>query len=144
MSEPKKQRGRPNIVGIEKGIGPLEAQVMRAISELTPPVTVREVCDTLARKGYFAYQGVLNCMNRLVAKRILERTTHGSAFVYRPLIDLEELTAEVVANVLGHMGGKLDRVICRVLDIDPDLGAEEIAALRRKVRAMPRKRKRKK
>ena len=125
-------------MGIDKGVGPLEAQVMRAISQLPLPVTVREVCDALARRGYFAYQGVLNCMNRLVRKRILERSRQGTMFVYRPLVDLEELTAQVVSNVLGHMGGELDRVICRVLEIDPDVGAEKIAELRRRIRGMAR------
>jgi predicted transcriptional regulator len=141
MSERRTKRGRPNIVGIEKGIGPLEAQVVRTISQLSVPVSVREVCDEMARDGYFAYQGVLNCMNRLARKGILEREKQGTAFVYRPLVNLEDLAAEVVSNVLGHMGGHRDRVICRVLDIDPDVGAEEIAELRRKVRDMARAKK---
>ncbi|NIR01200.1 MAG: hypothetical protein GTN78_13540 [Gemmatimonadales bacterium] len=136
MSESKKRRGRPNIVGIDKGIGPLEAQVLRTVSELDSPVTVRAVCDALARDGYFAYQGVLNCMNRLVRKNILARTKRGGAYEYQALTELEELTAQVVANVLGHMGGQVDRVICRVLDIDPDVGADEIAEVRRKLKAM--------
>ncbi|MCJ7821868.1 MAG: BlaI/MecI/CopY family transcriptional regulator [Armatimonadetes bacterium] len=138
MSERGTKRCRPNIVGIEKGIGPLEAQVVRTISQLTVPVSVREVCDEMARDGYFAYQGVLNCMNRLARKGILEREKQGTAFLYRPLVNLEDLAAEVVSNVLGHMGGQRDRVICRVLDIDPDVGAEEIAELRRKVQDMAR------
>jgi len=136
MDEPNERRGRPNIVGIDKGMGPLEARVLRAMSDLPMPVTVRDVCDALGRDGYFAYQGVLNSMNRLVTKGILERTRRGNAYVYRPLTDIEELAAQVVANVLSHMGGSLDRVICRVLDIDPDVGAEEIAKLRSRVRAM--------
>jgi len=138
MSERRTKRGRPNIVGIEKGIGPLEAQVVRTISQLSVPVSVRGVCDEMARDGYFAYQGVLNCMNRLARKGILEREKQGTAFVYRPLVNLEDLAAEVVSNVLGHMGGQRDRVICRVLDIDPDVGAKEIAELRRKVQDMAR------
>jgi predicted transcriptional regulator len=115
---------------------------VRAIAGLPPPVTVRDVCDALATQGYFAYQGVLNCMNRLVRKGILARGKRGTAFTYRPLVDIEELAAEVVTNVLGHMGGNLDRVICRVLAIDPDVGEEEIAELRRRVRATARKAKR--
>jgi predicted transcriptional regulator len=142
MGRTQQQRGRPKILGIDKGIGPLEAEIMRAMSELDPPVTVRQVCDALAREGYFAYQGVLNCMNRLVKKEILERTKQGNLFLYRPLVDLEELAAEVVSRVLGHMGGEPDRVICRVLDLDPDIGAAELAQLRRKLRAMSRRKKR--
>lgn len=138
MSKLKNKRGRPNIVGIGKGLGPLEARIMRTIAELPVPVTVREVCDALARDGYFAYQGVLNSMNRLARKGILQRTRRGSAFTYAPLIELEELAAQVVVNVLDHMGGQMDRVICRVLNIDPNSGAEEIAQLRRRVREIAR------
>jgi predicted transcriptional regulator len=137
MTEP--QRGRPNIVGIDKGLGPLEAQVLRAVSEIGRPVTVREVCDYLAKGGYFAYQGVLNCMNRLARKDILARTERQGAFLYELRVELEELTAQVVANVLGHMGGDPDRVMCRVLKIDPDAGAKKIAGLRRRTRAVVRR-----
>lgn len=140
MNESRKTRGRPNIIGVEKGIGPLEAQVLRAMAGLPPPVTVRDVCDALSRDGYFAYQGVLNAMNRLARKGILERRKQGNAFIYRPLIELEELTAEVVGNVLAHMGGKLDRVFCRLFGMDPDIGERELAKLRRKVRASARTR----
>jgi predicted transcriptional regulator len=142
MAEPTVRRGRPNIVGIDKGIGPLEAQIVRAIAEIGQVVTVRAVCDHLARDGYFAYQGVLNCMNRLARKGILERTERQGTFLYRPLVDLEELTAQVIENVLGHMGGEIDRVVCRMLRIDPDKGAREIARLREKLRSSRQKRKR--
>ena len=136
MQQPKTVRGRPNIVGVDKGIGPLEAKVVRALAGLPHPASVREVCDALGQTGYFAYQGVLNTMNRLARTGILERTKSGNAYAYRPLVDLEELAAQVVSNVLGHMGGELDRVICRVLNLDPDIGAKQLAALRRRVQAM--------
>ncbi len=137
MSELKTTEA-PGLRGLERGIGPLEAQVLRTVSELTPPVTVREVCDRLQKDGYFAYQGVLNCMNRLVKKGVLARTERHGAFLYQPLVDIEELTAQVVSNLLGSFGSRMDRVICRVLDIDPDLGAEELASLRQRIRAMER------
>jgi len=135
VSESSRKRGRPNIVGIDKGVGPREAQILRAIAQMEGPVTVRDVCDRMAESGYFAYQSVLNCMNRLVRKGILARTERQGGFLYRSRIELEELTAQVVTNVLGHMGGDLDRVVCRILDMDPALGAKEIARLRQKLQA---------
>ena len=123
-------------MGIDKGMGPLEAQIMRTIARLPSPVTVRDVCDALDKDGYFAYQGVLNCMNRLAKKGILSRTRQGTAYLYQPLIDPEELAAQVVSNVLAHMGGQLDRVICRVLEIDPEVGEREIADLRRRAQTV--------
>lgn len=119
-------------------IGPLETQVVRVISQASGPVSVRDVCDALERDGYFAYQGVLNCLNRLVKKGILERSKKGSVFIYQPLVDLEGLVAQVVSRTLVQMGGEPDRVICRVLGIDPDTGAQQIAELRQKVKALRR------
>ena len=138
MTGSKGGRVRPNIVGIDKGLGPLEAQVLRAVSDIGRPATVRDVCDHLAREGYFAYQGVLNCMNRLTRKGILARRKVEGAFVYEARVELEDLTAQVIANVLGQMGGDLERVICRLLNIDPEAGAGKIAELRRRARAVPR------
>jgi predicted transcriptional regulator len=129
------------VTGTNSEVGPLEAQVLRTVAELPPPVTVREVCDALGREGYFAYQGVLNCMNRLAKKGILTRRRQGNAFVFRAAVDLEELTAQVVSNILSHMSRQPDRVICRLLDIDPDIGETEIEELRQRVRAMGQKRK---
>jgi predicted transcriptional regulator len=139
MNDRAKRAKRSDTVGIAKGIGPLEAQVLRAISGLSPPVTVRRVCDVLAKHGYFAYQGVLNCMNRLVRKDILARAKHGNAFVYWPLVEREELAAQALSRLLASMGGELDRAVCWMLDIDPDTNAEQIAELRRRVRAADRK-----
>jgi len=43
---------------------------------------------------------------------------------------------------VSQMGRDLDRVVCQALNIDPELGAKEIAKLRERVGAMGRKRKR--
>jgi predicted transcriptional regulator len=77
-------RDGPIIPVIEEGLGPLELQVLRAVTQLSFPVTVRDVCEALARDGYFAYQGVLSSMNRLVQKGILESAPRGAADAYQP------------------------------------------------------------
>jgi predicted transcriptional regulator len=79
-------------------------------------------------------------MNRLTRKGILARRKVEGAFVYEARVELEDLTAQVIANVLGQMGGDLERVICRLLNIDPEAGAGKIAELRRRARAVPRER----
>jgi len=133
MTTPTTRRTRLAVLGIDKGIGPLEAEVLSALARHDAPVTAREICDDLGRTDYFAYSTVLNCLNRLGQKKILERTRPGQVCLYRPLVDLEELWAQVVTNVLAHMGGDRDRVICRVLEIDPDVGAKKIAQLRHRM-----------
>ena len=123
----------PKNVGIESGLGVLEARILRTIATLTPPITVRQVCDALGADGYFAYQGILNAMNRMVHKQLLTRDKRGNVFYYIPTTSLEEVTARVVGKVLSHLGGRLDLVVCQVLGIDPELGVDEIAALRAKL-----------
>jgi predicted transcriptional regulator len=133
MTDASKRQGRPNIIGITRGLGPLEAQVLQAMGELGRPASVKEVCDALSREGYFAYQGVTNCMRQLLRKRILERRLKGQAYSYRLLVDPEEIAAQIVAETLAHLPGDLDRVVCRVLGIDPEVGAAELARIRRKL-----------
>jgi predicted transcriptional regulator len=120
--------------------GPLEATVLRAISDLHHPVTVRDVCDALPRRGYFAYQGVLNCMNRLASKGVLHREKRGNVYVYAPVAQIDSLAAEAVSQLIGSRPEHVDRVICRLLEIDPERGEEHIAELRRRVRRMKRPR----
>jgi predicted transcriptional regulator len=132
-TEGTRPRGRPNIIGVQKGLGPLEAQIIRTLAEIGRPATVREACTALARQDYFAYQGVLNCMNRLARKGLLGRSQEKRTYSYRLLVDPEAIAAQIVAETLAHLPGDLDRVVCRVLGIDPEPGAPEIARIRRKL-----------
>lgn len=122
-------------------LGPLEAQVLGAMAELTPPVTVRQVSDAIGKGGYFAYQAVLNCMNRMAAKGLLERTKAANAYLFRPLVTADEIAVRLMTSMVNQMGLDLDRVVCQALRIDPALGAAEVAKLRERVSAMGRKRK---
>jgi predicted transcriptional regulator len=140
MAKVSRPRGHPNIIGIQQGLGPLEAQIVRAMAEIGRPASVREVCDGLAKKSYFAYQGVLNCMNWLVRKGLLDRSLGKSAYHYRLLVDPEAVAAQVVADVLQHMPGDPDRVLCRVLGVDPERAAPEMARLRRELKPSARRR----
>jgi predicted transcriptional regulator len=117
-------------------LGPLEVEVLRAMSGLTPPMSVRQVCDALPREGYFAYQGVLNCMNRLAAKGVLQREKRGHVYFYSPAVEIESLAARLVSQMVGTGPSQVDRVICRLLDVDPAHAEEHIAELRKRVRRM--------
>ena len=118
-------------------IGTLEAEVLRALSSMGQPAAVREICDWLSRGGYFAYQGVLNCANRLTRKGLLVRSQRGQAFLYAPSVDPSELAAHLVLDVISAMGADRDRVVCRVLGLDPQRHAHEIARLQAETKALP-------
>ena len=73
---------------MEKVLGPLEAEVMRAIWRAKGPVSVRDVLDALNRdrRDALAYTTVMTVMSRLAEKEILRRTPQGRAYVYEAAV----------------------------------------------------------
>jgi predicted transcriptional regulator len=118
-------------------IGPLEASVLRTMAAIARPATVREVCDQLAPGGYFTHQSVLNCSTRLVKKGFLERTLVEGAYLLCLGVDTAELAACLAVEAITAMGADRDRVVCRLLGLDPERGAPRIARLRAETKALP-------
>jgi len=73
---------------LEKVLGPLEADVMRAVWRAKVPVSVRDVLATLnkSRRESLAYTTVMTVMSRLSEKEILRRKSQGRAFVYEAAV----------------------------------------------------------
>lgn len=73
---------------LEKVVGPLEAEVMRAVWATGTPMTVRDVLDRLNRRRSprLAYTTIMTVMARLAEKGILERHLEGRGYVYEPTV----------------------------------------------------------
>ncbi len=65
-----------------KSLGPLELQLMSALWSSAEPLSVQGVIDGLG-PGH-NYKTVMTVLNRLVAKKLLERELDGRAYRYRP------------------------------------------------------------
>ena len=131
------RRGGAQEMACFASIGPLEASVLRTMAAIRRPATVREVCDQLSPGGYFAYQSILNCSTRLTQKGFLERTLVEGAYLLRLRVDAAELTACLAVEVITAMGADRDRVVCRLLGLDPQRNAPDIARLRAETKALP-------
>ena len=72
---------------LEKLLGPLEADVVRAAWATGEPATVRQLLDRLnhRRSPRLAYTTVMTVMNRLAEKGILRRSKQGRAYLYEPV-----------------------------------------------------------
>jgi predicted transcriptional regulator len=72
---------------LEKLLGPLEAEVVRAAWAKGQPVTVRQLLDRVnkGRSPQLAYTTVMTVMNRLVEKEVLRRRKQGRGYLYEPL-----------------------------------------------------------
>jgi predicted transcriptional regulator len=74
---------------LEKLLGPLEAQVMRAMWAAKRPVSVRDLLERIndGRAQQLAYTTVMTVMSRLVEKDVLRRHKEGRGYVYEPVAD---------------------------------------------------------
>ena len=72
---------------LEKLLGPLEAEVVRAAWAAGEPVTVRQLLERLnsGRSQQLAYTTVMTVMNRLADKGVLRRHKQGRGYLYEPV-----------------------------------------------------------
>lgn len=73
---------------LEKLLGPLEADVMRAVWVADGPTTPRQVLDALNadRPQALAYTTVMTVMSRLADKELLKRTPARRGWAYEALV----------------------------------------------------------
>ncbi|HEY3396800.1 MAG TPA: BlaI/MecI/CopY family transcriptional regulator [Armatimonadota bacterium] len=104
--DPHVQVFRPEQQGLEKMLGALEAQVMQVIWEAPRAQSVQEVRDELAARGKeAAYTTIMTTLGRLFTKGLLQRETHGKAYLYTARVSRGELTDSVTRQVLGGLAG---------------------------------------
>lgn len=90
---------------IEKVLGPLEADVMRAIWQTGGPVTVRQLLDQVngGRPKPLAYTTVMTVMSRLVEKDVLRRQREGRGYVYEAAVGgPAEIAVQAVMRDFGE------------------------------------------
>jgi predicted transcriptional regulator len=89
---------------VEKVLGPLEAEVMRAVWRASRPVRVRDLVDQLnrSRRQPLAYTTVMTVMSRLVGKGVLTRRREGRSYLYEAMV--EDAAGIAVRNVMRDFG----------------------------------------
>ena len=90
--------------GADSVLGPLEADVMRAVWSADRPVTVRELLEQLNRDRSrpLAYTTVMTVMSRLGEKGVLRRHKDGRGYRYEAIAS--DPAAIAVQGVLRDFG----------------------------------------
>ncbi len=93
---------------LEAFLGPLEANIIETIwSSKKRPITVREVLETLQKNKKIAYTTVMNTMDRLHEKGILDRRIEkgkgGVYYVYWPKLEEQNFKEAAVREVLSSL-----------------------------------------
>lgn len=100
---------------------------MELLWAATEPLSVREVHEQLGERRRLAYTTVMTVLDRLSRKEMALRTRRGRAYLYAPAHGRDELTAELLNEVLDGAGG--DRTAALV-HFAETVSPEEAAALR--------------
>ena len=91
------------------------------------PLSVRDVHEELSAERSLAYTTVMTVLDRLSRKNLVRRTQRGRAYLYEPASGRDELTAELLNEVLDDAGG--DRTAALV-HFAETVSADEADALR--------------
>lgn len=89
---------------MDKVLGPLEAEIMRALWRAKRPLSVRDVLDRLnrGRGQQLAYTTVMTVMSRLADKEVLRRRSKGRAFLYEAAVP--DAAAIAVRSLMRDFG----------------------------------------
>ncbi len=79
---------------------PLELECMKALWALGRG-TVHDIRARLLAERSLAYTTVLTLMDRLARKGIVEREKRGRAFLYRPLVEEDQIRQQALARLVG-------------------------------------------
>jgi predicted transcriptional regulator len=130
------QRNRSSLIA-GRQLGPLEDEILRMLWS-RGDATVRELIDESAVEG--AYTTIMTTLDRLYKKGLLERSSEGRAFRYRPKQSEMELNQHQVAAGLKELlssAGQQDAPISFLVDA---ISQHDVALLEQLQEAVTRKR----
>lgn len=83
-----------------RGLGELEAEVMKRVLRRAKPTTARELVDELQGERKIAYTTVMTVMDNLFKKGWLRRERDGRAYRYEPTVSSERYGSELLRQAL--------------------------------------------
>ncbi len=92
----------PDADGLEKFMGNLEAQIME-ILWANEPMTVKRCLYFLSKDRKPAYTTVMTVMNRLAAKKIINRKKESNAFIYSPNFTKKEFLTKSLDRIFAGL-----------------------------------------
>lgn len=93
--------------GLDRVLGPLEAQIMDLLWAKGES-TIRDVWESLILRREIAFNTVMTVMNRLTQKGLLQRQGGQGSYRYRPAqareVFIEQITQKVAGGLLKDFG----------------------------------------
>lgn len=100
----KTTRVRKNRVGVGSGLGELEADIMSVVWKIGS-ASVKDVFEELYPDKRLAYTTIMTVMSRLANKSVLRQDRSGTAYIYTPNVDQEDMANTMIGNVVDKVLG---------------------------------------
>ncbi|MHB8842030.1 MAG: BlaI/MecI/CopY family transcriptional regulator [Candidatus Aquicultor sp.] len=104
MAKKTTGRVRKNRVGVGSGLGELEADIMSVVWK-TGSASVKDVFEELYPDKRLAYTTIMTVMSRLANKSVLKQDRSGTAYIYTPNVNQEEMANTMINNVVDKVLG---------------------------------------
>ena len=92
--------------------------------------TVAEVRESLAGHRDLAHTTIATMLVKLERKGVVDHRTEGRAFIYRPLIEPQQVQTSMVSDLVERLfGGNLTAMMTHLLD-ESDVSREELSRLK--------------
>ena len=125
---------------IESVLTPLEDEIMAVIWRLGS-ARAEDIREALLADHDLADSTIRTLLRRIEAKGILEHTTEGRTFVYRPTLKPSEMANQAVRRVVDRFcEGSLPSLLIGMAD-DRMISAEELRQLAAEIERKQKKRK---
>jgi predicted transcriptional regulator len=141
-SEPKLQDTvRLSAEGLAKVLGDLEARILRAVWDLGRPATARVIHERVVRTHTVSPLTTITVLNRLTAKRVLERRRTDDLYHYMARLDETAFMAHASRRVVeGILSFGPDAVAASLVDVLAEQDPAQLEDLARLVRRKLRER----
>ena len=113
----------------ENDLGTAELEVLKALWD-HGPATVRQVLNHLHDRGrQLAYTTVLTFLSRLEQKRFVKSDKSDQAYVYRPIVSRQKVTATRLRSVIEQLYDGAAAPMVLQLMREENFSSDEIAEL---------------
>ena len=128
----------------ESDLGTAELEVLKALWD-HGPATVRQVLERLHDQGRrVAYTTVLTFLSRLEQKRFVTSDKSDQAYVYRPVVSRQKVTATRLRSVIEQLYDGVAAPMVLQLMRQENFSADEIAELQNLIDQLDARRQRSK
>lgn len=127
--------------GLAKVLGDLEARVLRVVWEIARPATAREIHTHLVQVHVVSPLTTITVLNRLTAKRVLDRTRQDGRYHFAARLDEASFMAHASRRVVeGILSFGRDAVAASFVDVLAEQDPAQLEELARLVRRKLRER----